>query len=97
MRRALSRFPDRLLLYRSDVGRCTDEDSGPAVPTARAHAINKVLQHRFRNFEVGDDPVPQRADRRNVAGSAPDHAPCFLTDGKDSFGVGLNSDNGRFV
>ena len=42
-----------------------------------------MLDHFFRNLEIGDDSVAQRADRLDVAGRAAEHQLGFLADRQD--------------
>ena len=38
------------------------------------HLRDEVLEHSLRNLEVGDDPILQRADSRDVSRGAAQHA-----------------------
>ncbi len=46
------------------------------------HLRDEVVQHLLGHVEVGDDPVLERADGDDVAGSAPEHGLGFVTDGE---------------
>ncbi len=47
------------------------------------HLADEVLDHLFRDFEIGDDAVAHRADRFDVAGRAAQHHLGVVADGAD--------------
>ncbi len=60
-------------------------------------ARDEVPEHGLGDLEVGDDAVPQRPDRLDVAGRAPEHLLGFAADGEDlvaAAGVALDGDDG---
>lgn len=59
--------------------------------------LNEVLQHHFRNFEIGDNTVSQRTNGDDVTRRPPHHAAGLFADGEHPFCLAFNRDNGRFI
>ena len=57
------------------------------------HLADKVLDHFFRHFEVGNDPVAQRAAGDDVAGGAAEHLFRLITDRADFASYGVERDH----
>ncbi len=67
---------------------------------AVVRAGDEVAEHRFGDFEVGDDPISEGADGADVSRRAPEHLFGFAPDGEDlvaSARVALNRDDRRFA
>jgi hypothetical protein len=52
-----------------------------------------VSKHGFGHFEVGNDTVPQGADRDNISRSSSEHSFGVVTNGKDLIGSCFHSDD----
>ena len=61
--------------------------------------FNKVFNHRFGRFKVGNNAVAQRADSPDVAGGAPKHLFGLGADGPDFFFAVkvFDGDDGRLI
>jgi hypothetical protein len=80
-----------------DFRRHADDDARADPGGPRLCLANEVGQHPFRGFEVGDDAVAQRPDRRQVLRRAADHLPGFSSDGLDPAGHRVIGDDRRLV
>src|SRR5499425_2384139 len=68
---AFARYALSLTARRST---CVISDGArPDEALALVRLADEVAEHPLRRFEVGDDAIAHRLDRRNVAGRAPEH------------------------
>src|SRR5580698_3600271 len=74
-----------------------DHDSRMHEHLAVMRFLDEVVQHLFRDFEIGDDSIFHRLDRHDVAGRAPQHFFGFFADGLDFVGVLVQGNDRGFV
>ena len=94
------RFSHRTLFNLCDSGRYCDDDSGSDKPAMLVYLFNKMSQHRFRDFKVGNDAIPHRADGGDIAGCSAQHVFCLLPDCQNPVfcpGIGSYRDNRWFA
>jgi hypothetical protein len=89
------RFLNRTPLDRGGAGRHADNDHGIGEGAAIVHLADEVLDHFFRDFEVGDDAVAHRADRFDIAGGSPQHHLGVVADSADRFLAAARQDGGH--
>jgi hypothetical protein len=58
---------------------------------------DEVVEHLLGHVEVGDDAVLQGTNRDDVAGCAPEHRLCFVTDGEHGMIRLVDRDDRRLV
>ena len=58
------------------------------------HLADEVLDHLFRDFEVGDDAVAHRANGFDIAGGAPQHHLGVIADGTNGLLAAAGGDGG---
>ena len=86
----------RALLHLRHPGGNTDHH-----PRSRASShlllglVEEVPQHQFNRIEVGDDPVPQRTDDRDVARRSTEHLPGLGAHGQRLVGGAIYGHDGR--
>src|SRR3954451_20468705 len=71
---------DGALLHPGHAGRHA-HDHARVRPAVLVHLLDEVAEHLLRDVEVGDHAVLERADRRDRAGCATQHALCLDPDG----------------
>ena len=93
------RFLNRATFDRRRSGRHANDDLRIGKGAAVMHLADEVLDHFFRDFEVGDDAVAHGPDRLDVAGRAAEHHLSFLADGKNLLLAAFfdDGDNRRLV
>ena len=88
------RLAHRALLDRGDLRRHADHDARAGGEAAAAMCLsNEVLQHLFRDVEVGDDAVLHGADRLDVARRAAEHFLGGVTHRLDLVGLLVDDDD----
>ncbi len=70
---AIRRVFDRAALDLRDLGRDADHHTRAHPRFAVVRLADKMLEHLFRHFEVGDDAVLHRTDRDDIARRAAEH------------------------
>ena len=72
---------------------------GLAKAAAVVHLADEMLDHLFRDFEIGDDAVPQGSDGFDVAGCTAEHQLGLVADRQNLLAAALidNSDHRRFI
>ena len=58
---------------------------------------DEIFDHLFGDFEVGDDPVTQRADGMDITGRTAKHLLSFSTDCYNLASLLINSYNRWFI
>ena len=49
------------------------------------YKLDELLEHLFRNGEVGNNTILHRANSLNVSGNASQHRFCLFSDGQNGF------------
>ena len=83
--RRLGRFLNGASFHRGRTGRNADDDHRRGKGTPVVNLADKIFDHFFRNFKIGNYAVAQRTDRLNVAGSTPQHLFGFVADRQNLF------------
>src|SRR4029077_18461342 len=71
------------LFHRRNFAGYADDDARMNQHTAVVGFLNKIRQHFFGDFEIGDDAVLHGLDGDDVSGSAAEHFLGFAADGDD--------------
>ena len=87
---------DRPLFHFRDAGRHRHHDPGRN-QFAMVNLLNEMPQHRFGDFEVGNDTIFHGPDGDDVARGATEHALGFFANRQHIGGSRLNGNNGRFT
>ena len=88
------RFLDGVSFELRDSARYAEDDLRER-QAATSNPANEVPQHLRRHVEVGDDAMPERADRTNRRRRAPDHPARILADRLHGIRGFVDSDDGR--
>ena len=81
--RAIRGVLHRALFHRRNFAGHSDDDARMHQHAAVVRLLNKIRQHFFGDFEVGDDAVLHGLDGHNVAWRAAEHLFGFAADGHD--------------
>ena len=84
---AIGGILDRALFYLGDLRRHADDNPGVHQHFAVVRLLDKVIQHLFRDFEVGDHAIFHGLDGHDVAGRAAKHLLGLFTHRLDLAGV----------
>ena len=71
------------LFHRRNFAGHSDDDARMYQHAAVVRLLNKIRQHFFGDFEVGDDAILHRLDGDHIARRAAEHLFCFAPDGND--------------
>ncbi len=82
---AFCRFLNGATLDRCGPGRDTDNDLRAGKAASVMHLANKVLNHFFGNFEVGDHAIAQRANGLDVSRRPAQHHLRLVPNSQDLF------------
>ena len=88
------RLLDGALLDAGDARRDADDDARVR-EAVLVHLLDEVAEHLLGDVEVGDDAVLERADRRDRAGRAAEHALRLDADGVHLAGALVDRDDRR--
>src|SRR5690554_3366025 len=80
---ALGALFDGALLDLGDAKGDADDDARTSNRPSIARPLDKMLEHRLRDLEVGDDAITKRANGLDGAGRSSEHLFRFFTDGED--------------
>ena len=94
--RLLARVDDGAFLHLRDDAGDADDHVGLEQPEAQ-HLFDKVLDHLFGHFIVGDDTLAQGTHGDDVAGGAAQHALGLRADGQRLAGVLVDGHHGRLA
>ena len=83
--RRFGRFLNSASFHRRGAGRNADDNHRRGKRTAVVHFTDKIFDHFFRDFKIGNNAVAQRTDRLDVAGGASQHLFCFVADRQNLF------------
>jgi hypothetical protein len=94
---AVRRIFDGAALDLRDLRRNADDDARPHPGLAVVRFADKMLEHFFRDLEIGDDAVLHRADRDDIARRPAEHFFGVAPDRFDLVGHFVDGDDRRLA
>ena len=95
--RLLSRFAHRTFLYLGNSRWNTDHHTWTNQRLAFMHFCNKISDHFFDGFKIGNNTIFHRTNSNDVARSTSKHSLCFMSHRKNLACARLNRNNRRFT